>query len=117
MEVTSLISQLDELRSKHKEPISYIELARHSIKEQLARSVGIEMPPILSEAQRLVFLQNIDHLAAFLESENGADAVELLMDAFARFTEQAHATPPDDECDEVVEVDEVDELEDEEDEK
>jgi hypothetical protein len=116
MEVTSLISQLDELRSKHKEPISYIELARHSIKEQLARSVGIEMPPILSEAQRLVFLQNIDHLAAFLESENGADAVEILMDAFARFTEQVHATPPGDEEEECEAVGEKEE-EDEDDEK
>lgn len=90
---TTFIAQLEELRAKHKNPTSLIERARHSVKEQAARAIGVEMPPLLTEEQRRVFLQNIDHLTGFLASEDGMDTIELLMDAFARYTETSQATP------------------------
>lgn len=48
----------------------------------------MEMPPILNEEQRKVFADRVDKVTSFLESEDGADAVELLVNTFAAFADE-----------------------------
>lgn len=46
------------------------------------------VPPIFTEEQRQLFVENIDRLKLFLESPDGALSVELLVNAFACFIEE-----------------------------
>lgn len=89
MEATKLIEALGKLREGFDKPPSDMEILRRAVLAQVSRDGGVEMPPILNDAQRKIFAGKIDMVAAFLKTEDGADAVELLVGAF-----EAFATPP-----------------------
>lgn len=99
MESTAMLEALAELRAKFSTPISNMEIIRRALQREVSRSGETEMPPILNESQRKSFLTRIDHLEAFLQSEDGADSIELLVSSFREFAEAR--TP---EVDEVAEV-------------
>lgn len=82
---TKMMEDIAELKAKYNRPVSMIEVARDSIARQIASLQNVDMPPILSEEQRKVFMGKIDMLAGFLETQEGADAIELLIDAFEHY--------------------------------
>lgn len=98
MEATKMIESLAALRATFDKPPTDMELVRRALHAQVARANGVEMPPILNEDQRKIFAGRIDQLTEFLESEDGADAIELLMNSFKAFSE-----PPGIEPDNLVE--------------
>ena len=85
MESTKIIESLKSLRETFQQPVSDMEIIRRTLAAQTARLNGVEMPPILNADQRKVFSEKLDLLSDFLESEDGADAVELLLNAFREF--------------------------------
>ena len=91
METTRMIETLRNLRASMDKPPSNMELIRRAVMEQAARANGIPMPAILNEDQRKVFADRADMLTEFLESEDGADAVELMVEAFNSFVEERQA--------------------------
>jgi hypothetical protein len=52
------------------------------------------MPMPINESQKAVLLANVDRVQAFLESEDGSDAMELFVLAFAEFCEPKQVTEP-----------------------
>jgi hypothetical protein len=81
MEVTPMLDALHKLQAEYETPPSHLEILRRALQERVARMGGTEMPPILTDEQRKAFADKIGYLAGFLESEDGADAVELLLNA------------------------------------
>lgn len=99
MESTKLLEEIIKIRSSIQPPKSYLEILRDSFVQNLARNSQIEMPPLLSNEQRTVFLNHISRVEEFLNTEDGADAVELLVNAFECFIEtkiQAETKPVED---------------------
>lgn len=87
MQVTSIVEALGKLRTTYEKPISDMGIIRQTLASHAARLGTVEMPPLLNEGQRKVFLGNLDELTEFLSSEDGADAIELLVNAFTAFVE------------------------------
>lgn len=85
---TQLLEAIDKLREQNKTPIQFsnMEILRQSALRDLARLTGTPEPEVFTEAQRKLFVENCDRVAGFLASEDGADSVELLVDAFRRYT-------------------------------
>lgn len=96
MESTKIILALDELMEQYKEPTSYMQVARDAVLRQVAMKNKVEMPDILDESQRKVFMDNIKHLAGFLESDDGADAVELLVNAYKHYCDKVESEKDED---------------------
>ncbi len=113
MQSTQLVQAIEQLRGRflNQAPPSDMEVVRQSVLRDLARMHQIEMPPILTTAQREVFAANMGVVSEFLSTTDGADAVELLVNAFTHFVDN-RTTPPDETPD--VQVDEEDEEEEEE---
>ncbi len=105
MEATKLIGALASLRVGFDTPPSDMELIRRAVQSQVDRATQPEMPPLLNADQRKLFAERIDEVTAFLECEDGADAVELLMGAWARFLadREAAAAAPEVQLDNLVE--------------
>jgi len=116
MESTKLLQAIEALRGQlqKEKPLSDMEIVRHATLSMLAKAHQVEMPPLLSTEQRQVFLRNIDHVAEFLQTQDGADAVELLVNAFVCFTEYKNKSvgQVQDEEEEEVEGEEEEEDED-----
>lgn len=87
MEATRMVEALRTLRANMEKPPSNMELIRRSLVDQVAKANGVPMPPILNEEQRKVFADRAELVAEFLESEDGADAVELMVGSFNSFVE------------------------------
>lgn len=100
MEATKLIESLATLRAGFEKPPSDMEIIRRTLAAQVARASGVEMPPLLNDDQRRVFADKIDQVTAFLASEDGADAVELLVNAFTAFTQAEEDPTADGQADE-----------------
>lgn len=91
MESTKLIQAIEELSAQYGSTPSYMQVARDAVLKQLAAKNHIEMPAILDEEQRKVFMDNIDHLAGFLKSEDGADAIEFLVNTYQHYCDKEDA--------------------------
>lgn len=78
MEATKLIEALSQFRKQYEQPVSYLQV----IRDMAMRAQNPQLPPMFSEEQRQVLLANVDCLAAFLACDEGADAIELLIDSF-----------------------------------
>lgn len=87
MEATSIIRALDQMRSQLQQPANTMQMIRQSVLAQANRLSIPQMPELLTEDQRRVFLADINRLEAFLKSEDGADAIALLVRSFEEFTE------------------------------
>lgn len=96
MESTKFLRGLDELMEQYSEPTSLMQVARDAVMRQVAAKNKVEMPVILDEAQRKVFMDNIKHLAGFLESDDGADAVELLVNAYKHYCDRVESEKEED---------------------
>jgi len=79
MESTRLIDALMELRKQYEEPVSHLDVLRSLAMREVARV------DVFNEEQRKVLLADVDQLTDFLQSDDGTDAVELLMDSFRVF--------------------------------
>lgn len=88
MESTKMIESLRTLRAGFEKPPSDMEIIRRSLVNQVAKLHEVEMPPLLTQEQRKTFSADLECLEAFLKSEDGADAIELLVGAFSRFSEE-----------------------------
>lgn len=91
MESTKLIQAIERLRRTYERPPSHVEVVRDAVLKQINQIDKPEMPVILNESQRKVFMNKIDLLEGFLESEDGADAVEMLINAFEHYCERVEA--------------------------
>lgn len=91
MQSTAMVEALSKLRATFDNPPSDMEIIRRTLSRRAAGLTEIEMPPILNSAQRKVFLDNLDMVSAFLETEDGADSVELLVNAFSTFSAERDA--------------------------
>ena len=91
MESTKMLKAIAELRKQYDEPVSHIDVARDAVLKQVAAINRVEMPAILDESQRRVFMNKIDMLEGFLKSDNGSDAVELLVNAFENYCKREEA--------------------------
>jgi len=87
MQATPMVEALKKLRDSYENPPSDMHIIRTSLMDQVASMGELRMPPLLNQTQRKVFVSNIDKVSEFLETEDGADAVELLVNAFTKFTE------------------------------
>lgn len=88
MASSEFIQALEQLREEIGKPMSQMEVARHAVMKQLATINNVPMPAILDDRQRKVFMDNIDHLAGFLKSDDGYDAIELVVDAYKHYCEK-----------------------------
>lgn len=88
MEATKMSLALKELAEQYTVPKSYVQVARDAVLEKLANKNKIEMPAILDDKQRKAFVDKIEYLAGFLESDDGADAIEFLMNAYEHYCER-----------------------------
>jgi len=79
LESTVLLRSLAELKLKLETPATSMELIRRAVSREAARANEVEMPPIFNDTQRQEFLNRVDKLSLFLQSEDGKDAVELFM--------------------------------------
>lgn len=93
LESTKMLDAIEKLRKQIGEPMSHIEVARHAVLKQLADINKVEMPPILDEKQRKVFMDKLDYIAGYLESENGKDAIEFLVNDFEHYCKDMEAKP------------------------
>lgn len=81
MEAAVFLKSLAELKKQYAEPVSHVRV----LSDLMYRT---SQPVVFTEAQRKVFVANIDRLSAFLESEEGEIATELLVDAFQCYVDQ-----------------------------
>lgn len=102
MASTEFLQALEQLREEIGRPMSHVEVARHAVMKQLAAINNVPMPAILDDRQRKVFMDNIDHQAGFLKSDDGYDAIELVVDAYKHYCEKMEA---EEQTDEEVEED------------
>lgn len=86
MESTRLIEQLNEFKRQNnlEEPISHLQVLR----DMALRALNPQLPPMFTEEQRQLLLSNVDMLQSFLQCEDGADAIELLIDSFKCYIQQ-----------------------------
>lgn len=96
MESTVLLRGLNELKEHYGESTSYVQIARDAVLRQVAAKNKVEMPAILDESQRKVFMDNISHLSGFLESDDGADAIELLVNAYKHYCDKVESEKDED---------------------
>jgi hypothetical protein len=98
MEASRLIESLAAIRTQlePEERLSDMDLIRRAVQAQEARALGIEQPPILNADQRKLFAENIELVTGFLESEDGADAVELLVSAWKTYVENCEIPTAED---------------------
>lgn len=102
MEATYMIESIERLRTQAARPATPMQIIRSALQAQIAQLDTAPMPPIFDDGQRRVFLAELDKLEAFLKSEDGADAVELLVRTFREFqvtpepvpVEAEHAADP-----------------------
>lgn len=90
MAATQLIEAIEQIKKSYETPPSNMEVVRYSVLQQLARMNDVEIPPLLTDEQRQTFIDNADKVADFLRSEDGADSVELLVNAFKCFCDGYH---------------------------
>lgn len=90
MEVTRLIEALTEFRKQYEQPVSYLQVVR----DLVMRAQHPSLPPMFTEEQRCLLLSNIDCLTAFLACEEGADAIELLIDSFKCYLDRYEKEHP-----------------------
>ena len=83
MEATNLINSLNSMRANMATPTSHMEIIRQAV-QRMSQPV---QPNIFNEQQRQVFANKLDILQEFLESEDGADSIELLISSFNSFVE------------------------------
>lgn len=81
MEATRLIKAIQELRSGMESPPTQMEIIRRAVERMSAPT----QPAIFNDQQRKLFENKLDLMREFIESEDGADAVELLTNAFDEF--------------------------------
>jgi hypothetical protein len=91
MESTQLLQDLAKLREQMSNPITHMQLIRQALQHQVALGTSIPMPQILSEDQRKVMLADVTCLEEFIKSEDGKDAVELMMIAFKEYKKAKEA--------------------------
>lgn len=97
MESTRLIEALGKIRANYSEPVSHMEAIRRTLNEHVENADRPKTPDIFNPDQRKVFTDQIDQISAFLATEDGADAVELLVKSFQEFvtTNEPSATSPE----------------------
>lgn len=93
LESTKMLAAIEKLKTQLGKQKSHIEIARDAVLKQLADINKVEMPPILDEKQRRVFMDKLNHLSGFIDSESGADAIELLVNAFEHYCAEIEAKP------------------------
>lgn len=81
MKATEFLESLAELKKQYPSPVSHVRALNDLMYYHTTQ------PPVFTNEQRQVFVENIDKLSEFLESDEGAIAVELLVDAFNCFVE------------------------------
>lgn len=96
MEATELAKALRSMAEGMENPPSPMEMVRNAVLAHHARASRPEMPPILTAEQRETFTENVGLVAGFLESENGADSVELLVGAFNAYVKEHEDAEEDD---------------------
>jgi hypothetical protein len=84
-EQTAMLEALDRLQAHFAQPMTQMQLIRHVLQKEAAAIGTPEMPMLLNEEQRRVFADHIDKVKAFLNSEDGRDAMELVVTAFTEF--------------------------------
>lgn len=95
MESTKMLQAMEQLKRHYGEK-SQIEIARDAVLSKLANINKVEMPPILDDAQRRLFVSKIEMLEGFLRSDNGADSIEMLVDAFEHYCDEVEQGEEDD---------------------
>ncbi len=93
MQMTSIAEAIATLRQTYTKPMTQMEIIRKNLIEQAGAVGQPGMPAILSNEQRSVFAGKLDQLEGFLASEDGQDAIELLMTAFDEYTSQPVVEP------------------------
>jgi hypothetical protein len=88
MEATKMLQALEALSEQYGGSTSYMQIARDAVLKQLAVKNQVPMPDILDESQRKIFMDNISHISGFVKSEDGADAIEFLMNAYEHYCER-----------------------------
>lgn len=81
----SLAEAINTLRTMYDNPPSDLSIIRNALNENL------DHVKLLNAEQRQVFKDRLDLLHEFLESEDGADAVQLLTNTFEAFADQRRA--------------------------
>ena len=88
MESTALINAITELRESIGTPMSHMELIRHVLQKEVSRKGMPELQMLLTEDERILLGSNLEKVQAFMETEDGADAWELLVHSFRAHCEQ-----------------------------
>lgn len=99
MESTKLLQAIEQFRRQYDEPVSHMTIMRDSVLKQLASINKVEMPEILDSNQRKIFMDKIGLLEGFLKSEDGADAIELMVNAFECYCDKVESEKEKDEDD------------------
>ena len=81
-EASKLLTSLQALRTSIAEPVSQMELIRRAVAGEKLRLDTPQFPLPLDMEQRKFMEDNIARLESFLTTEDGADALELLMSTF-----------------------------------
>ena len=88
LQSTAMLESLSQIKARLAEPVSQMEIIRQSLLYRAMHMDKPQMPLIFNDNQRQVFIDHIDKVAAFLESEDGSDALELLVTTFLEFSER-----------------------------
>lgn len=81
MEATNLIRSLNAMRQGMEKPPSHMDIIRQAVQKMGEPA----QPAIFNDVQRQLFISKVDLLQEFLTSEDGADAIELLVNTFNAF--------------------------------
>lgn len=76
---------LEAMRAQIAEPMTDIQLIKEAMVREVAKKHQVVMPPILNEERWAKVLKDIDLLEAFLCTEDGDDAMDLLMNTWEAF--------------------------------
>lgn len=83
MEAIKLLQGVKQLAAHYGKPqLSHIEVAELAVLKQLAAINKVDMPMILDEEKREKFMDKIELLEGFLESQRGMAAIEFLVNAW-----------------------------------
>jgi len=77
-----LMQTLAKLRAQMAQPTSPMEMVRASLQRDLGRKQDV---PIFNDEQRATLVADIGKIEAFIKSQDGADAVALLVATFEAF--------------------------------
>lgn len=91
---SELIEALKKLRANFDAPSSDMAIIRQTLRDKISRLESPEMPPILSQDKREVILKDIDLLEEFLCTDDGNDAISLLMATWNSFVESRKPADP-----------------------